>query len=653
MTKPSVSRGANFRIMPRMARFDYPADFFNPLGKNPLRDRGDVEQALKKLVAPLEQHRSPGGARIRLGLSGAAFNQAAADLEGYARPLWGLAPAAVGGASWIDWQPIRCGLASGTNPEHPEYWGRVKDYDQRLVELAAIGLALRLVPEQLWQPLSAPEKERALAYFLAAREHKYGHSNWKLFRLMLDMGLHAIGAPADEAGNRACAADVERCYLSDGWYSDGPKGSVDHYAAFTFHILGLSLAALDREHPAYNARYRERARQSVSDITRWFADDGPALAFGRSMTYRFAAGGYFGAFAFANEEAMPWGILKGFYLRHLRWWSKLPIASSDGLLNVGYGYPNLSISESYNSPQSSYWALKAFLPLALPATHPFWRSEEAPCPARPKPAILKHAGMLVANPRGDAIALVSGPDSGRTRYGPEKYAKFAYSARYGFSIESDLRRFDQAVLDNAIGFSEGGDHFRVRQSSEIARLADEMLYGLWRPFPDVKVESFVYWHGAFHIRVHKIATPAAIMTIEGGFAIGARGLSSKNTTIKTGIAAIESPTDYSAILDLGSTVARRMRVNWAPPNTNLIEPLTAVPQLFAELPAGETVLISAIIAEGNPAAVREALTRPPAKPDIRKLEEQVASRGVDITTWLPRVAIEASMRQPMSRPHKK
>jgi hypothetical protein len=52
-------------------------------------------------------------------------------------------------------------------------------------------------------------------------------------------------------------------------------------------------------------------------------------------------------------------------------------------------------------------------------------------------------------------------------------------------------------------------------------------------------------------------------------------------------------------------------------------------------------------------AARQALARPPAKPDISKLEELVASRGADIATWAPRARIEASMRQPMSRSHKK
>jgi hypothetical protein len=343
------------------------------------------------------------------------------------------------------------------------------------------------------------------------------------------------------------------------------------------------------------------------------------------MTYRFAAAGYLGAFAFADEEVMPWSVLKGFYLRHLRWWSKMPIGRSDGLLDVGYGYPNAMIAETYNSPQSSYWALKAFLPLALPQSHPFWNSNEAPCPERAKPSVLKHAGMIIANPPGDAVVLLAGPIPGDIRYGPEKYGKFAYSARYGFSIESDLRRFDEAVLDNALGFSEDGKYFRVRQSNERIRIAGETLFSAWRPYPDIKVQSWIWWHGPFHIRVHRIETRAGIMTIEGGFALRSDRPADIKTKLVPGLAAVETASDHSAIIDLGSTVTRRMRVHLAPPNTNLIAPRTAVPQLFGDLPKGVSVLACAVIAQGNPAAVRAALVHPPPRPDISALEALAAN----------------------------
>jgi hypothetical protein len=70
----------------------------NPLSENPLRDRADLQRAVCALFAPLKPHFSSGAARVRLGFSGAHYDDNAAELEGFARPLWGLAPLAAGGA---------------------------------------------------------------------------------------------------------------------------------------------------------------------------------------------------------------------------------------------------------------------------------------------------------------------------------------------------------------------------------------------------------------------------------------------------------------------------------------------------------------------------------------------------------------------------
>src|SRR4051794_17471725 len=92
----------------------------NPLHNNLLQSRDDVEQGLHALFAPLLPYFSEGGARVRLDAAAAHFDRAAADLEGFARPLWGLTPLAAGGGSFEHWDLYRRGLANGTDPEHPE-----------------------------------------------------------------------------------------------------------------------------------------------------------------------------------------------------------------------------------------------------------------------------------------------------------------------------------------------------------------------------------------------------------------------------------------------------------------------------------------------------------------------------------------------------
>ncbi len=609
----------------------FPETLFKPWAGNPLKSRADVEAALKALVEPVEQYRSAGGARIRLDAHAAHFDEASADLEGYSRLLWGLAPAEVGGATWIDWTPIARGLASGCDPAHPEYWGDPFDRSQRLVELAAIGFALRLVPDKLWAPLSTAERRNVAAYLLKGHACEYSDNNWKFFRLLVSMGLRHVGVDCDRELDDQYRQELDAFYLGDGWYHDGDTRRADHYIPFAFHFYGLILAALDGGD--WTKRYRERARLIAGDMARWFADDGPALCFGRSMTYRFAIAGLFGAMALAGDEEIPFGQQKGYFLRHLRWWAKHPFAARDGVMPVGYAYPNLIMSEPYNSAQSPYWALKAFLPLMLPADHPFWASDEDACPQRSAVSTQRHIGFLVANPAGDAIALSCGQHTSAEntfiRFAPEKYAKFAYSGRYGFSIENDLWRFDNSVLESMIGFSDDGVHFRVRETNEEALVADNLLYARWRPFADVLVETWLYWDGDFQVRLHRIDTPRTLATIEGGFAVGRDA--GEVCKQGAGRAVVATATDLSAILDIGSTNPREGRCHIAAPNTNLVSAKTLVPQLRGTVPVGVSTLAVAVLAQADATEGTRKLSRLPAAPDVGALRRRVSETGTTVT----------------------
>lgn len=156
----------------------------NPLAGNPLNSRADVETALRALFDPLLPYFSEGGARVRLSGAAAHFDRAAADLEGFARPLWGLTPWTAGGGGFGHWDLYRKGLANGTDPQHPEYWGEVNSTDQRMVELAALGFSLRLIPEQVWEPLGEKAKSDLAAYLKHARQFDYADNNWKFFRIL-------------------------------------------------------------------------------------------------------------------------------------------------------------------------------------------------------------------------------------------------------------------------------------------------------------------------------------------------------------------------------------------------------------------------------------------------------------------------------------
>jgi hypothetical protein len=605
---------------------------FNPLHGNPLKSRADVRRALDDSFAPLLAYFSPGGARVTLSGAAAHFDRAAADLEGFARPLWGIAPLALSGDHFDHWPLLAQGIANGTDPSHPEYWGNVRQKDQRLVELAAIGFALRLAPQHLWEPLSEVQKDNVRRYLLTARERNYADNNWKFFRVMVDMALDHLGIDFDRSLTETFQKELDEFYIADGWYRDGNYRRIDHYIAFAMHFYGLIYAKLSKPDDAYAERYRERARLFAGDFASWFDEDGGTLAFGRSMTYRFACGGFWAGLAFADEEALPWGEIKGLYLQHLRWWAKKPIADRDGVLSIGYAYPQLTMSESYNSAGSPYWAFKAFLPLALPKNHPFWLAEEKQPETSANPKPLAHPGMVMMRATGNVTALSSGQENLSMRGGPEKYAKFAYSSRYGFGVEVDERGFRTNGFDNMLAFSEDGLHYRVRETNEKVLLAGESLRATWKPFPDVDVETTLVAAGDWHVRLHRIRSTGLLSVTEGGFAINRNDGDRDAVSEEAGRATADCGADISAIIDLGSSIIRHGVALKALPNTNLINAKTTVPQLRGEIPAGETLLACAVFAGVAGPESEKALATVPALPDMGALDRLFAEQGVPVSS---------------------
>ena len=230
------------------------------------------------------------------------------------------------------------------------------------------------------------------------------------------------------------------------------------------------------------------------------------------------------------------------------------------------------------------------------------------------------------------VALSSGQQNWQMRAGAEKYAKFVYASRYGFSVEADERAYGQGAFDGALAFSDDGRHYRVRETNEVAKIAGDTLYARWKPWSDVSVDTWLIPANPWHIRVHRITTPRALHATEGGFAIGRADLNADAISEEAGQAVASSATDLSAIIDLAGQ--RSGRVQKAYPNTNLIVSKTLVPQLRGEIGVGTTVLVTAAMALPAGAAAEAAQSKPPAAPDLAALEALFAREGIDVSAIL-------------------
>ncbi len=567
-----------------------------PAAQNPLRTRADLQKLAADLVAPLIPHFSPGRAQVRIAANRAHYGDPAGWLEGFARPLWGLAPLAAGGGKFDHWPLWQQGLDAGSNPQGPEYWGLAGDFDQRSVEQAAFGFALALAPDQLWKPLSPEVRARLSAWLQNINRVKLVQNNWLFFRVLVNLGLEHVGEPSAHTQVDADLAQLDRFYLGDGWYADGGGGTTfrdgrlgDYYVPMAFHFYSLIYTRLASDPPRI-ARNVERARQFAQDFQYWFAADGAALPFGRSLTYRFAQGAFWGGLAFAGVEALPWGVIKGLYLRHLRWWMARPIFSESGLLSIGYGYPNLVMAESYNSPGSPYWAMKALLPLALPDTHPFWKAEELPLPPRRSVHTVSGAKLLLTtDPRTkDVTAINPGqPVLDWPRHAPQKYSKCAYSTRFGFTVPvSGAASAAEGGLDSGISLSDDGRFYRVREQCFDPEVREGAAFSHWAPWPGVELSTWLLVESTGHVRIHRLRTTKKIWAIEAGFAVPYTDKTTRQLLADaTPGPVVRGPVGASLLCSLAGT--RTPDCVDVGANSHLLESLSAMPVLQSTHEAGE------------------------------------------------------------------
>ncbi|MEY8357177.1 DUF2264 domain-containing protein [Lachnospiraceae bacterium 54-53] len=589
---------------------------------NDLKTRDDAALLLLHMVRPLRNHYSRGRSWLHIGSSGAHYGEKSARMEGFSRVLWGLGPLFAGDFKSLsaehreeirEWEELyRQGIIHGTDPEHEEYWGEVADYDQKMVEMAAIVTGLLLAPEKLWIPLTEKQKKNLWTWFDQINQKGVHPNNWRFFRILVNVMFRVFGLPWSEACMEEDFRIIEKCYDGDGWYFDGNPGQVDYYIPFAMHYYGLLYAGfmkdLDGE---YGNILKDRAGKFWKDFIYWFAGNGAEIPFGRSLIYRFAHGSVFSAMAFAGVEGLDYGVAKGLALGNVREWLKRPVFDGEGILSIGYGYPNLFMSERYNAPGSPYWAFKTFLMLALPETHPFWRAEEKVFPYEEK-KLLPHPRMLITHDKsGHVLAYPAGQHCMEHGNSRAKYEKFVYSNQFGFSVSRGTGLEDGA-FDCTLAVSESGENcYRMRYGTEESEVTEEFVRTVYRPMKGVRIESFLVPFGAWHVRIHEIETDREIDLADGGFSIGIERCFTVVSGKESGKYTFDQiekrersafacfPWGTSGIVSLDGGEADVIPLF---PNTNLFYNMTVLPTVKKRLRPGKHQMITCVLGDMSPEA---------------------------------------------------
>ncbi len=598
-----------------------------------LHTKEDLEKTLLRLLDPLKGHYALDG--LHLGYSGSTYSPRVARLEGWSRLLWGIAPLLAGGGTYPLLDQHREILVRCTDPKSPHYWGTPGNKDQRLVEMAPLAFALLLAREWFWDPLTNREKENLYRWLSTIQYRELPANNWHFFRILVCAAFRYLDLPVHQEAEEESFRIVEECYQENGWYIDGTNATYDLYNPSGFHFYGLLLAkflseSLIDQTDAYIERARlftERATLFAPQYLVWFREDGSFVPFGRSLTYRFVAASFFSACAFAELSALPMGVLKGVIIRHLRYWFNRPILDAEGILTIGYGYPNLVLAEQYNAPGSPYWGLKTFLILALPSNHPFWVAAEEPLPSLPEVSCQIPPGFIVSRDRDDVRVLNPGYYPGwEAVHSAAKYGKFAYSAQFGFCVSHGSYGIEKTGCDSMLVLSEGDGYWRERRQTQHVRYGDRWTASTWNPWPDVVIDTLLISLGSWHVRIHRIKTPRSLQGVEGGFSVprylvaeGRRapyGISGEctldpeptvNYVLEPPAVTVSFPWAASRIVDLptpqwvvdqefkrGQSVPRSADLLYPEPNLNVLEPSVVVPILKGTIEAGITLWACAV-----------------------------------------------------------
>lgn len=307
-------------------------------------------------------------------------------LETYARLMAGLAP-------WLalpdddtpegaqrkqlrEWA-LR-GYANAVDPENPDYFWW-KGGNQVLCDASFLAQSFLRAPEALWEPLDSVTKERYIAHFKALKWVRPAYNNWLLFRAMTETFLMSIGEDYDAFVIETAIRKMEEWYLGDGWYSDGAEYSLDYYNGYVMHpmlveILDAMQQKKKRTPISFDLAFRRMQRYNEL-IERLISPEATYPAVGRSMTYRMGAFQTLALSAWKYE--LPKSMTNGQVRNALtsvmkRMFSMEGNFDDKGFLQLGFVGHQPGIADSYTNAGSLYLTSLVFLPLGLPADHPFW-----------------------------------------------------------------------------------------------------------------------------------------------------------------------------------------------------------------------------------------------------------------------------------------
>ena len=274
---------------------------------------------------------------------------------------------------------------NAVDPDSPDFLLWETKSTQRLVDAAYIAESFLRAPEATWQLLDETTQKRYIERFQRLKIVRPAYNNWLLFRGLIEAFLMSVGEDADQYVLTVASNKINEWYLSDGWYSDGAEFSLDYYNAYVIHPMYTEMLEVLNKHrfwtPISTKLAIKRMQRFNVFMERLISPEGTYPAFGRSVVYRM------GAFQTLAMAAWKYGLPEGLSNGQVR--SALTAVMNNmfkvegnfnekGFLQLGFAGHQPDLSNYYTNNGSLYMTSLVFMPLGLPADHPFWKDAAEP-----------------------------------------------------------------------------------------------------------------------------------------------------------------------------------------------------------------------------------------------------------------------------------
>ena len=283
---------------------------------------------------------------------------------------------------------------NGVDPASGDYlaWGVS---GQNLVDAAYVVEAFLRAYDALWMPLDHDTKQRYIDELQKLRSIDPPYTNWLLFSSTIESFIRkatrddkTLKGQADIYRINSAIRKVEEWYVGDGWYSDGIHFAFNYYGSYVFHPMYLETlqAMVDARHNDRidYARHWDRAYQRCQkyavELERFISPEGTFPVIGRSIPYRLAALQPLALVAWYDRmpAGLSYGQVRAALTRSLHRMMDGDRNYRGEYLTIGFCGSQPDAADWYTNNGSLYITASVFLPLGLPANHPFWTDAPQP-----------------------------------------------------------------------------------------------------------------------------------------------------------------------------------------------------------------------------------------------------------------------------------